>query len=150
MPLFGTGEMNETPNLRILPSADDAVKAEAAAALYRYNVAATGVDDRLPIGAVLYDGSGRALAGLWGRAEFGLLFLDMFFVPAHLRGRSYGARLLATVEEGARRRGCRGAVVETSSFQAPGFYIRHGYNEFGRIPFAVDGQARIFFRKQLA
>ncbi|MDG4876145.1 GNAT family N-acetyltransferase [Mesorhizobium sp. WSM4935] len=142
--------MNETPDLRIVASADEAAKAEAAAALYRYNVAATGVDDRAPVGAVLCDGSGKAIGGLWGRTELGLLFLDMLFVPAHLRGRSFGARLLAAVEEAARRRGCRGAVVETSSFQAPGFYARHGYAEFGRIPFAIDGQARVFFRKQLA
>jgi len=137
-------------DLRIVASADEAAKAAAAEALYRYNIVATGVDDRVPIGAVLSDGSGNALGGLWGRTELGLLFLDMFFVPAHLRGRSYGARLLAAVEEAARRRGCRRAVVETSSFQAPGFYVRHGYAEFGRIPFAIDGQARVFLHKQLA
>jgi GNAT superfamily N-acetyltransferase len=142
--------MNETSHLRIVALADEATKAEAAVALYRHNVAATGVDDRAPIGAMLCNGSGRALGGLWGRTELGLLFLDMFFVPEYLRGRSYGARLLAAVEEAAKRRGCRAAVVETSSFQAPGFYARHGYVEFGRIPFAIDGQARIFLRKQLA
>jgi len=93
--------------------------------------------------------SGRALGGLWGRTELGLLFLDMFFVPGHLRGRLHGTQLLALVEGEARRRGCRRAVVETSSFQAPGFYSSHGYEEFGRVEFAVEGQARIFLRKRL-
>jgi ribosomal protein S18 acetylase RimI-like enzyme len=54
------------------------------------------------------------------------------------------------VEEEARRRGCRRAVVETSTFQAPAFYKRHGYEEFGRVPFALEGEARIFLRKELA
>lgn len=38
-------------------------------------------------------------------------------------------------------------MVETSSFQAPGFYLRHGYVEFGRVPFCVPGQARVFLSK---
>ncbi|MDG4852646.1 MULTISPECIES: hypothetical protein [unclassified Mesorhizobium] len=58
--------------------------------------------------------------------------------------------MLAAVEEEAKARGCRRAVVETSSFQAPGFYIRHDYVEFGRVPFGFDGQARVFLRKELA
>ncbi|MEI9410378.1 GNAT family N-acetyltransferase [Mesorhizobium salmacidum] len=124
-------------------------KAEAGAALYRYNVAKTGVDDRVPIGAVLRDSSGNILGGLWGRTELGLLFLDMFFVPESIRGRSHGSRLLAAVEAEARKRGCQRAVVETSSFQAPGFYVRHGYEEFGRVEFGLQGTARIFLRKTL-
>jgi GNAT superfamily N-acetyltransferase len=93
-------------------------KARAAVALYRYNVEETGIDDRVPIGAVLREVSGEIVGGLWGRTELGLLFLDMFFVPGHLRGRCYGASLLELVETEACRRGCVGAVVETSSFQA--------------------------------
>ncbi|TPL86023.1 GNAT family N-acetyltransferase [Mesorhizobium sp. B2-3-12] len=86
---------------------------------------------------------------MWGRTELGLLFLDMFFVPGHLRGKSYGTRLLALVEVEARRRGCSRAVVETSSFQAPRFYARHDYEEFGRVEFGIGGHARIFLRKHL-
>jgi hypothetical protein len=100
--------------------------------LYRYNVEAVGMDDRTPIGAELRDASGRALGGLWGPTELGLVF--------------HGARLLALVEGVARRRGCRRDVGETSSFQAPGFYSNHGYEEFGRAEFAVEGQTRIFMR----
>jgi len=80
----------------------------------------------------------------------GLLFLDMFFLPDALRGQDLGRRLLDQVEAEARRRGCRFAVVETSSFQAPGFYLRHGYAEFGRVPFDVPGQARVFLSKAFA
>lgn len=149
-PCSGQVQIRMTQEFSIILSADEAAKAEAAAALYRYNVAITGTDDRIPIGAVLCAGSGKALGGLWGRTELGLLFLDMFFVPAHLRGLSYGGQLLAAVEEEAKARGCRRAVVETSSFQAPGFYIRHGYVEFGRVPFGFDRQARVFLRKELA
>ena len=109
------------------------------------------MDDRQPIGAVATNPiTGEVVGGLWGRTELGLLFLDMFFLPESLRGSGVGSRLLARVEAEARRRGCQRAVVETSSFQAPGFYRRHGYEEFGRVAFAVPDHARVFLRKELA
>jgi ribosomal protein S18 acetylase RimI-like enzyme len=75
--------------------------------------------------------------------------MGMFYLPEELRGQAFGSRLLAAVEAEARRRGCKRAVVETSSFQAPGFYERHGYEEFGRVAFGTGRDARIFLRKEL-
>ena len=79
----------------------------------------------------------------------GLLFLEMFFLPEPLRGCGTGGQLLRLVETEARRRGCRHAMVETSTFQAPGFYQRHGYAEFGRVPFNIQGESRVFLSKRL-
>lgn len=136
--------------LTLLDTPDQEAKSEAGDALYRFNIEQTGVADRIPIGAKLSDPTtGQVLGGLWGRTELGLLFLDMFFLPDTMRGRSEGRRLLLAVEEEAKRRGCKRAVVETSSFQAPGFYKRHGYEEFGRVEFGLPGHARIFLRKSL-
>ncbi|MES0047744.1 MULTISPECIES: GNAT family N-acetyltransferase [unclassified Mesorhizobium] len=124
-------------------------RTQAAAALYRHNIEQTGIDDRAVIGAELTDPSGKIWGGIWGRTELGLLFLDMFFLPEKLRGRSYGSQLLMAIEEEAVRRGCKRAVVETSSFQAPQFYRHHGYEEFGKVEFVIPGHARIFLRKNL-
>ena len=73
----------------------------------------------------------------------------MFFLPQNVRGQSQGERLLLAVEQEARTRGCKRAVVETSSFQAPGFYKRHGFEEFGQVEFGFGGHTRIFLRKNL-
>ncbi len=136
--------------LTLIDTPDQEAKAEAGAALYRHNVGETGVADRAPIGAKLSDpASGKVLGGLWGRTELGLLFLSMFFLPKHVRGQSLGGRLLSAVEEEAKKRGCKRAVVETSTFQAPGFYERHGYEEFGRVEYGLPGHARVFLRKSL-
>ena len=144
------GEMGQGFALTLVDTPDQDAKAEAEAALYRYNIGRTGVADRLPIGAKLSDtATGKTVGGLWGRTELGLLFLDMFHLPDGARGRSQGGRLLLAVEAEAKRRGCKRAVVETSSFQAPGFYERHGYVEFGRVEFGLPGHARIFLRKTL-
>lgn len=129
---------------------DQEAESEAEAALYRYNREKTGIADRAPIGAELSDpATGKVLGGLWGRTELGLLFLSTLFLPEDLRGRSLGSRLLSAVEGEAKRRGCKRAVVETSSFQAPEFYERHGYEEFGRVEFGLPGHARVFLRKSL-
>jgi GNAT superfamily N-acetyltransferase len=138
-----------TVRVQLANPPDPTAKAAAGDALYAYNVAHTGIDDRQPIAAVAIDSTrGAVLGGLWGRTELGLLFLDMFFLPDNLRGQGIGTQLLEEVEREACRRGCRRAVVETSSFQAPAFYLRHGYQELGRVAFTLPGQARVFLRKE--
>jgi hypothetical protein len=52
-------------------------------------------------------------------------------------------------EEEAIRRGCRAATLVTVNFQAPEFYARHGWEEFGRIA-SAPGVERIFMRKTFA
>jgi hypothetical protein len=51
-------------------------------------------------------------------------------------------------ETEAKNRGCRAATLVTVNFQAPEFYARHGWEEFGRIQTAPD-VIRIFMRKTL-
>lgn len=148
MPADGT---NTNHVITLVDTPDQEAQAKAGAALYQYNVEKTGVADHKPIGATLSDPvSGEVLGGLWGKTELGLLFLKIFFLPEDMRGRSLGERLLSVIEEEARKRGCKRAVVETSSFQAPGFYKRYGYEEFGRVEFGLSGHARVFLRKSLA
>jgi GNAT superfamily N-acetyltransferase len=65
-------------------------------------------------------------------------FLDSFdirqmWVSEAFRGRGIGSEVLSIAEEEAIKVGCRLALVETWSFQAPGFYRRSGYTEFARI-----------------
>jgi predicted N-acetyltransferase YhbS len=60
-----------------------------------------------------------------------------------------GSRLIASAEDEARRRGCTAAFVYTVTFQAPGFYERHGYRRFGEIACPPNGATRIFLTKTL-
>ena len=66
-----------------------------------------------------------------------------------LHGGSFGSRALHMAEEEAVRRGCQAATLVAVNFQAPEFYARHGWEEFGRIATA-PGVERIFMRKTLA
>jgi hypothetical protein len=57
---------------------------------------------------------------------------------------------LRQAEDEGRRRGCRAGVLYTISFQAPGFYARHGWRVFGEIPCDPPGTSHVFMTKDLA
>ncbi|HEY7578225.1 MAG TPA: GNAT family N-acetyltransferase, partial [Acetobacteraceae bacterium] len=61
---------------------------------------------------------------------------------------SIGSQALRMAEVEAISRGCRAATLVTVNFQAPEFYLRHGWEEFGRIA-SAPGVERIFMCKTL-
>jgi GNAT superfamily N-acetyltransferase len=118
--------------------------------LAAYNEAKIGRRDWRALAIAVHDPeTGELAGGILGRTSLGLFFLDLFCLPEHLRGSGIGSRALRMAEEEAIRRGCRAATLVTVNFQAPEFYARHGWEEFGRIQSAPD-VIRIFMRKTLA
>ncbi|MED5595641.1 GNAT family N-acetyltransferase [Janthinobacterium sp. P210006] len=118
--------------------------------LNAYNDAITGYQDRQVLSVVVRDrDSQRVLGGAMGRTSLGLLFLDLFYLPAALRGLGLGSRILQQFEEEGRRRGCASAVLYTISFQAPEFYERRGWRRFGEIACSPEGTSRVFMNKTL-
>ena len=74
----------------------------------------------------------------------------MTWVREPERGSGLGARLLAAFEDEARSRGANRVFVTSFTFQAPGFYERHGYREIFRwegVP--TPDEADVHFRKDL-
>jgi GNAT superfamily N-acetyltransferase len=120
-----------------------------AAGLDEYNLAETGVTDRRPLAVLARDpDTGEVVGGLTGRTTLGLLFVDLFHLPPDRRGSGLGGRILREAEREAVRRGCTAGVLYTLNFQAPGFYVRHGWQVFGEVP-SIDGVSRIFLSKRL-
>jgi GNAT superfamily N-acetyltransferase len=117
--------------------------------LSAYNDEQTGINDRKPLAVLVKDADGKTVGGISGRSSLGLLFLDLVYLPKTLRGGGLGSRLLAAAEEEGRRRGCKAAVLLTISFQAPGFYKKHGWRVFGEIPCDPPGTSRFFMTKEL-
>jgi ribosomal protein S18 acetylase RimI-like enzyme len=77
------------------------------------------------------------------------LSIDLMWIKDDLRGRGYGSRLLTLIEDAARQRGAKHAHLDTFSFQAPGFYKKHGYQVFGELPDFPSGHTRYYLVKQL-
>jgi GNAT superfamily N-acetyltransferase len=135
--------------LTLTDAPDAELKGVLEAGLADYNEIQAKRRDARPLAVAVRDpDTGAVVGGLYGRTSLGLFFVHLFYLPEHLRGRGLGGRALKMAEAEAARRGCRAATLVTVNFQAPEFYTRHGWEEFGRIP-SAPGVERIFFRKTL-
>ncbi|MGW1058810.1 GNAT family N-acetyltransferase [Micromonospora rubida] len=114
------------------------------------NQSAIASDDETPFSIRLTDDSGVILGGITGWTWGGCGGITSLWLESEQRGQGLGSRLLIAAEDEIRRRGCDRAVVATMSFQAPGFYRRHGYQEVGRTPDMPDGTAKHHFYKRLS
>ena len=95
-------------------------------------------------------GIGQAVvAGLICDVAYGWLTIESLWVRGDYRGQRLGSRLLESAEQLGRTRGCHGAHLTTYSFQAPGFYERHGYEQFGKLDDYPEDQSMVFLRKKL-
>jgi GNAT superfamily N-acetyltransferase len=104
----------------------------------------------LPLALLIVDDGGMPQGGLWGRSYYGWLFVELLFVPEAARGHGVGTELMRRAEAEAARRGCHGVWLDSFSFQAPGFYRRLGYAEFGVVEDYPPGHTRHFLKKRLA
>ena len=93
--------------------------------------------------------TGKVVGGLYGRSEFGLVYVDWLFLPEDLRGAGIGSRVLAMAEEEGRRRGCTRITLTTLSVEAPGFYKKQGYDVAATIDCDPPGLTRHYMMKML-
>lgn len=89
------------------------------------------------------------VGGLLAETQLGWMYVSTLSVAEHLRGHGYGRALMEAAEVEAAERGCHSVWLNTFSYQAPEFYQRLGYVEFGRLNDYPPGQMRIFFQKRL-
>jgi hypothetical protein len=79
-----------------------------------------------PIACFLRD-SGKVIAGATGRTEFNRLFVSYLWVSEELRGQGLGSQALAMIEDAARARGSRDALIETLNDRNADLYQHLGY-----------------------
>lgn len=133
--------LEETPNPEDVQAVRDA--------LTTFNTDAVGPDNHLPLALFVRDRHGQIVGGLLGDTFWGWLHIEILWVDDTLRGQGFGGDLLAAAEREALRRGCHAAFVDTMSFQAPGFYERHGYTLFGKLDDFPVGYTRHYYAKRL-
>ncbi|MDB5647528.1 GNAT family N-acetyltransferase [Methylobacterium sp.] len=126
---------------------DPALRAHILAPLVAYNESVAPDGNWGLLAVTVRDPDGAVVGGLWGRTGYGMLFVELLALgPA--RGEGLGRRVMALAEEEARRRGLSGIWLDTWTFQAPGFYVRLGFTECGRIPDYPPGHDRVFYVKR--
>ena len=126
---------------------DPAIREDILVPLVADNEAAGGPSHRELLAVTIRDASGVVVGGLWGRTGYGFLFVELLALgPA--KGHGLGRAVMELAEVEARRRGMVGMWVDTFTFQAPGFYLKLGFVECGRITGYPPGHDRIFFVKR--
>ncbi len=130
-----------------MPELDQRLSAE----LDRVNAEATkGIAPARELTVQVLDAAGDLAAGMSGWTWGVAAGIGLTWVRETSRGDGLGARLLAEFETEARSRGCTRVFVTSFTFQAPGFYERHGYRELFRwqgVP--TEETADVHFRKDL-
>ena len=130
-----------------LDAAEAAVISDGLRAHY---VSQTGYYDFRPLAVFVRDPlTGRVIGGLHGRSEFGLVYVAWFFLPEDRRRARIGSRVLAMAEEEGRRRGCTRIALTTLSIEAPGFYLKQGYDVAATIDCEPPGLTRYYMLKKL-
>ena len=106
------------------------------------------VKDGKKIAIYVKSNEGAIVAGLVGISFLNWLHVDVLWVDEHERGKNIGGQMLERAEQVAIGRGCIGVNLETYSYQAPSFYFKKGYVEFGRLD-GYGGHSRHYLKKML-
>jgi len=129
----------------------DDESAVIAEGLRAYNEAQAGYSDSRALAVLVRDPeTKKVVGGLHGRTSLGLLRVERFCLAEDLRRGRLGSRILAMAEEEGRRRGCTRAVLSTVHFQAPGFYLKQGWEVAARIECDPPGHTRFYMTKKLS
>ena len=138
---------NMAIRLTVLPSEED--RAAVLDVLRQFTRESVPTLDNQDFGALVADPESRIVGGLIGSSRWGGFHIEMIALPAILRGRGLGSKLLVLAEEEARRRGCSHMLLDTQAFQAKPFYERHGFEVFGQLNGPSPYYPRFFMQKAL-
>ncbi|HTN81270.1 MAG TPA: GNAT family N-acetyltransferase [Acidimicrobiales bacterium] len=139
--------MEIPPELTEHPSKADIDELEEL--LNEFNFATTGIRDGRELAIFERDEDGRMVAGLYGWTWGGTCEIDMLWLDASLRGGGKGSAMLVAAEQEARERGCTQVLLGSHGFQAPGFYLKHGYELIATVDDYPRGSSDNWFRKRL-
>jgi ribosomal protein S18 acetylase RimI-like enzyme len=99
----------------------------------------------------LLDDEGTLIGGIQGRTHQipEWLEITVIWVAEAMRQQGLGRQLMQMAEEEARARGCCYARLATSDYQAPEFYRKLGYREYGVLENCPHGETVYYFYKEL-
>ena len=115
-----------------------------------FNFNATGITDGELLAIFLRNNKNEIMAGIHGWTWGGTCEIRSLWVHEDWRGKGIGRELLTQAEAEATRRGCTQIVLDTHSFQAPGFYTKLGYQIIGAHQDYPRGHQAFYLEKKLS
>lgn len=98
----------------------------------------------------IVDKDGKTIAGCIARMYcWNVLYIDILWVDENYRNKNLGSKLLDSVEEIAQQKGCYLVHLDTFDFQAKDFYLKHGYEVFGKLENCPKNHCRYYLQKKL-
>jgi ribosomal protein S18 acetylase RimI-like enzyme len=137
------------PQIKVIPNPQPDDLKRVGAGLVAYNNSQVASEQSKVLLLSLESGTGELLGGLYGYIFYSWLHIDVLWVAESLRRQRQGSRLLERAEAFAREHGCHSCWLDTFSFQARGFYEKHGYAVFGELPNYPGEHHRYFLSKKL-
>jgi GNAT superfamily N-acetyltransferase len=137
-----------TPTITLTEKVDSASIKKLAEELMRFNEERSMPMRGLPLVILVNDPeTNEVVGGMYGATAYDRLKIQLIYLPEKLRGNGLGRKLMKMAEEEAARRGCRGILLETYSFQARGFYERLGYEVYGTVEDFPPGHSMFAMKK---
>jgi GNAT superfamily N-acetyltransferase len=120
--------------------------------LHEYNVAHLGqevVHNYHRVAVLARDEEGTVIGGIHGELVWEWLYVQSLWVAETHRGKGIGSRLMASIEKAATSKGFCHSHLETTDFQALGFYLTNGYEVFGKLEGKPAGATWYYLKKEL-
>ena len=116
--------------------------------LNKYNESFTGELLREKVSTFLKSQSGAIVGGVLGEIKWGWLSIEGLWIDESFRSDGWGSKLLATLEQYAISKSIINFRLETTDFQALGFYTKLGYKIYGELSDMPPGYKSYFLQKQ--
>jgi ribosomal protein S18 acetylase RimI-like enzyme len=115
--------------------------------LEEYNLSVAPLAGVKALTVALFDDDrvvGGAVGRTWGKC---CELLQLWVATGH-RNAGHGSALLQEFERRGAERGCNVFYLTTLSYQAPGFYAKHGYCVLAKIDGYPDGIAKYLMQRR--
>jgi ribosomal protein S18 acetylase RimI-like enzyme len=100
------------------------------------------------INLVVKTDNGKVIGGIIAGTTLGTMYIEHLWVDETYRGQGYGKDLLIEAERIAKENGCISGQTWVPSFQAHGFFRKHGYEVFGFSDGYPDDIEEYYFIKK--
>jgi len=117
--------------------------------LIGFNESHTGAKHRETVSVFLKDDNGKVVGGIVGEIAWDWMLIQGLWVSENIRSEGWGGKLLTEIEKYSTSKNITNIRLETTTFQALGFYVKAGYSIFGELENMPVGYTCYFLQKHL-
>jgi ribosomal protein S18 acetylase RimI-like enzyme len=117
--------------------------------LIAFNEANAGPRNNQEFAFFVRSETNELVGGLLGNTHFNHFFVSAIFVDQRFRRHGIGRELMKRAEELALEHECDAIYLDTFDYQAPGFYLKLGFEVFGKLEDYPPGHQRFYLMKRI-